>query len=102
MFFSFCNIRDIARRQPARSATWEIHPNTSSELPSNYIISQSGGVVKGVEKNLFILRERIRQIEMTVWKEKSRELNVLGFSCVARLAGFEPATYRFVAGHSIH
>jgi len=25
----------------------------------------------------------------------------VGFS-LARLAGFEPATYRFVAGHSIH
>ncbi len=34
-------------------------------------------------------------------KEKPRKLEIFGVN-LARLAGFEPATYRFVAGHSIH
>ena len=34
------------------------------------------------------------------YNQKNPRTNVLGF--LARLAGFEPATYRFVAGHSIH
>ena len=34
--------------------------------------------------------------------EKSRSKRYRACSDVARLAGFEPATYRFVAGHSIH
>ena len=32
---------EIKRRQPSRSATREIHPNTSSELSSNATIPQS-------------------------------------------------------------
>jgi len=37
---------EIVRRQPARSATGEKHPNTSIELPSNNIIENAQGNVK--------------------------------------------------------
>ena len=54
---------EIQRRQPARSATREKHPNASSKLPSGNRISRSDEIVKPkVQKSLkkLIVQKQVR------------------------------------------
>ena len=45
----------------------------------------------------------MERIKKSLYRKANRDFDWSEVrSDVARLAGFEPATYRFVAGHSIH